>query len=171
MASLGDKSRMRRQWLLCMVVGVVEVLAVAGVVTTVGVSPTDQAADDAEAEVVEARQANQTARAELRLLWSTPRAARQDLQVLGAWWPREWPTPSTSTSAAATTTPGAYADILRGQTGWDFLIGGLGDNDVTRADRASTSADGTRTPTTATAAATPSLASSAAVWPSPMLRA
>jgi len=63
-------------------VGVLGILALAGVVTAVGASRAEQSADDAEAEVVEAGQANQTTRDGLREVRADTRAARQDLGVL-----------------------------------------------------------------------------------------
>lgn len=82
MADPDDTDGRPRRWPLWAAVGVVGVLAVTAVVTTVGASQTEQAADDAEAEVVETRQANQTTRDGLRAVRADTRAARQDLGVL-----------------------------------------------------------------------------------------
>lgn len=81
METPGDTSGRARRWPLWVAVGLVGLLTVAAVVTTIGASQAEEAADDAEAEVVEARQANQTARADLREVRTDTRAARQDLRV------------------------------------------------------------------------------------------
>lgn len=54
----------------------------ATIVTAVGASVTAYAADDAEAEVVEARAATQATRTDLREVRAQSRAARADLRVL-----------------------------------------------------------------------------------------